>query len=69
MTVTVIGIGLIGGSFALALKDKGVAQKLIGVEANKDHQLKALSLRLVDEVKELDEAVKESDLVFFSSSC
>jgi len=66
MTVTVIGIGLIGGSFALALKDKGIAKKLIGVEANKEHQVKALSLKLVDELKELDEAVKESELVFLA---
>ena len=29
MTVTVIGIGLIGGSFALALKDKGLAESSV----------------------------------------
>jgi prephenate dehydrogenase len=66
MTVTVIGIGLIGGSFALALKDKGIVKKVIGVESNEEHKRKALSLRLVDEVKELDEAVKESDLIFLA---
>lgn len=66
MTVTVIGIGLIGGSFALALKDKGLAKKVIGVESNEEHKRKALSLHLVDEVKELDEAVKESDLIFLA---
>jgi prephenate dehydrogenase len=66
MTVTVVGIGLIGGSFALALKDKGLVKKVIGVELNEEHKRKALSLRLVDEVKELDEAVKESDLVFLA---
>lgn len=64
MTVTVVGIGLIGGSFALALRDKGLAKKVIGVELNEEHKRKALSLRLVDEVKELDEAIKESDLIF-----
>lgn len=66
MTVTVVGIGLIGGSFALALKDKGIVKKVIGVESNEEHKRKALSLRLVDEVKELEEAVKESDLVFLA---
>jgi prephenate dehydrogenase len=66
MTVTVVGIGLIGGSFALALRDKGIAKKVIGVEANEEHKRKALSLRLVDEIKELDEAVKESDLIFLA---
>jgi prephenate dehydrogenase len=66
MTVTVVGIGLIGGSFALALKDKGLAKRVIGVESNEEHKRKALSLRLVDEVKELDEAIQESDLIFLA---
>jgi prephenate dehydrogenase len=66
MTVAVIGIGLIGGSFALALKDKGLARRVIGVESNEEHKRKALSLRLVDEIKDLDDAVKEADLVFLA---
>lgn len=66
MTVTVVGIGLIGGSFALALKDKGIASKVIGVESNEEHQQKALSLGLVDEIKELNEAIEESDLIFLA---
>ena len=66
MTVTVVGIGLIGGSFALALKDKGIVKKVIGVESNEEHKRKALALRLVDEVKDLDEAIKESDLIFLA---
>jgi prephenate dehydrogenase len=66
MTVAIVGIGLIGGSFALALKDKGIVKKVIGVELNEEHKRKALSLQLVDEVKELDEAVKESDLIFLA---
>lgn len=66
MTVTVVGIGLIGGSFALALRDKGIAKKVIGIESNEEHKRKALALRLVDEVKDLDEAIKESDLIFLA---
>ena len=66
MTVAIVGIGLIGGSFALALKDKGLAKKVLGVESSEEHKRKALALRLVDEVKDLDEAVKESDLIFLA---
>jgi len=66
MTVTVVGIGLIGGSFALALKDKGIAKRVIGVELNEEHKRKALSLQLVDEIRGLDEAVKEADLIFLA---
>jgi len=66
MTVTVVGIGLIGGSFALALKDKGIANRILGVESKEEHKTKALALRLVDDVKELADAVKESDLIFLA---
>lgn len=67
MTITVVGIGLIGGSFALAVKEKGIAQKVIGVDANKEHQQKALSLGLVDEIKSLEEAVADADLVILAT--
>ena len=67
MTITVVGIGLIGGSFALAVKEKGIAQIVIGVDANKEHQQKALSLGLVDEIKSLEEAVADADLVVLAT--
>jgi len=63
MTVTIIGIGLIGGSFALALKDKGIAERVIGVDENHLHQERALSLKLVDEIMDLNAAVDAADLV------
>jgi prephenate dehydrogenase len=66
MTVTIIGTGLIGGSLALALKDKGIATKIIGVDTNKEHQEKALLLGLVDEIKNLDEAIHESHLIILA---
>ncbi|GAA4748016.1 prephenate dehydrogenase [Flavisolibacter ginsenosidimutans] len=66
MTVTVVGIGLIGGSMAIALKEKGIATKVIGVDANAGHQQKALDLGLVDEVLDLETAVKVSDLIILS---
>ena len=46
MTVTIVGVGLIGGSLALALKEKGIAQKIIGVEANYEHQQKSIEIRI-----------------------
>lgn len=51
----------------MAMKEKGLAQKIIGVEANKAHKEKALELMLVDEVKELEEAISESDLVVLAT--
>lgn len=63
MVVTVVGVGLIGGSMALALKEKGIATKLIGVENNAMHQQKALELELVDEIRVLEDAVEKADLI------
>src|SRR6187549_3836258 len=67
MRVTIVGVGLIGGSLALALKEKGIAQKVIGVESDPAHQQKALELGLVDEIMELDEAIKNSDLIVLAT--
>lgn len=61
--VGIIGIGLIGGSIAKALRKSGWASELIGIEANPAHAVKALSLRLVDEVMTLEEAIERVDVV------
>src|SRR4051794_20157715 len=61
--VTIIGIGLIGGSFALVLKDKGMATKIIGVDNNEEHRKKALELGIVDEVLSINEAIAKSQLI------
>ncbi len=67
MTISIIGIGLIGGSMSLALKEKGFADRVIGIDANPVHCKKALELGLVDEIKELKEAVLASDLVILAT--
>lgn len=63
MTIAIIGTGLIGGSMALALRDLKIATRVIGVDANREHQQKALALGLVDEIADLEKAVKSADLV------
>jgi prephenate dehydrogenase len=60
---TIIGIGLIGGSFAFALKDKGLYKHIIGVDKSEEHQQRALDLNIVDEVLPLKEAVEKSQLI------
>jgi len=64
--ITIVGVGLIGGSLALHLKEKGLASKLIGVDASEEHQKKALELKLVDEVMQLDEAIAASDVIILA---
>jgi len=63
-TVTIVGVGLIGGSFSLALKDKGLAGSVIGVSRTDGSLAKALELGLIDEALPLAEAVRKSELIY-----
>jgi prephenate dehydrogenase len=63
-SVTVVGVGLISGSFSLALKENGMVKNVIGVSRTKASIEKALELNLIDEALPLDEAVKKSDLIY-----
>jgi prephenate dehydrogenase len=63
-SVTIVGVGLIGGSFSLALKDRGLVRNVIGVGRSADSLDKALELGLIDEALPLEVAVKKSDLVY-----
>jgi prephenate dehydrogenase len=62
--VTIVGVGLISGSFALALKDKGFAKKIIGVSRTEASAQKAKELGIIDEAFPLEEAVKQSDFIY-----
>jgi prephenate dehydrogenase len=63
-TVTVVGVGLISGSFALALKEKNLARHIIGISRTGASAKKALELGLIDETLPLNEAVAKSDLIY-----
>ena len=64
--ISIVGVGLIGGSLALQLHEKKISSRLIGVDASKDHLQKALELELVDEVLSLDEAIAASDVIILA---
>ena len=63
-SVTIVGVGLISGSFSLALKDRGLVRNVIGVSRTASSIEKALELGLIDEALPLEEAVKKSDLIY-----
>lgn len=67
MKVTVIGLGLIGGSFAMSLRDNGIADEIIGVDSSAANAAKALELGLVDRVVPFDEAGEDVDLVVLAA--
>lgn len=62
MNVCVVGLGLIGGSFALSLKSSDASIKIIGVDNVPENAQKALQLGIADEISTFEDAVKKSDL-------
>lgn len=65
--ITIIGVGLIGGSLALQLHEKKISSRLIGVESSKSHAQEALELELVDEVLPLEDAIPQSDVIILAT--
>ncbi len=63
-TMTIVGVGLISGSFSLALRDKGLVKHVIGISRTESSIKKALELGLIDESLPLEEAVAKSDLIY-----
>jgi len=66
-TLLVIGVGLIGGSFALAAKERGLVRKVVGVGRTRANLEVAASRGIID-VATLDwaQAAKEADLVLLA---
>ncbi|HEX8479039.1 MAG TPA: prephenate dehydrogenase/arogenate dehydrogenase family protein [Telluria sp.] len=48
--VVIIGAGLIGGSFALALREAGAARHIVGLGRSKEAMARALELGIIDEI-------------------
>jgi len=69
MTLCVIGLGLMGGSFALACKNNYNFKKIYGVDHNKNHIQKALELNIIDEAIEFEEVVKCDVIVIAIPIC
>src|SRR5688572_32998746 len=47
--ITIVGVGLISGSFAIAMREKGFAKKIIGVGRSDGSIQKAKELGIIDE--------------------
>jgi len=62
-TVSIIGVGLIGASLGLALKQAGIVQKVLGVGRSKENLDQAQKMGAIDGVVDLVEATKQSDLI------
>lgn len=63
MNIAIVGVGLIGGSIGIRLKETQFCARIIGVERNVANQKKALELGLVDEIQSLDEAIVSCQII------
>lgn len=62
--VAVIGVGLIGGSISLVLKQKGMAGTIVGVGRGEANLQTALRLGIIDSyTRDVAEGVRDADLV------
>jgi len=66
MKVTIVGLGLIGGSMAIDIRKAGLATELIGVDINSRYIQEAQSLGLVDRILPEDKALNIADLVILA---
>ncbi len=67
MKVSIIGIGLIGGSLALDLRSTAFATAVFGVDKSESHLQKAIELGIIDEAQSLEEACKTADLIIIAT--
>jgi len=62
--VVVVGVGLIGGSFALALKAAGAVERVVGIGRRAETLERARALGVIDAIGALDQAtLADADLV------
>ena len=69
--LVVTGVGLIGGSFALALKQKGLVKHVTGVGRSRANLERALALGLIDVIADDDAATaaayRSADFIFVAT--
>jgi prephenate dehydrogenase len=66
--IVIFGVGLIGGSVALALKESGAAPKIVGVGRNLKNLQEAIDLGVIDEAEsDIGKAITDADLVLIAT--
>jgi len=65
-TLAVIGVGLIGGSFALAARRAGAVARVVGAGRSRENLERAKALGVIDADAPAARAVRDADLVFLA---
>src|SRR5574344_2878541 len=66
LNIGIIGLGLMGGSLAKAVKRYGIAEKVYGFTNSEKNKKDSLELNLVDEIVDLETLKKVSDVIILS---
>jgi prephenate dehydrogenase len=66
MKISIIGVGLIGGSMALKLRERNIASFIYGIDNNTQHINDALDLKIIDAEADLEQGIKNSDLIILA---
>lgn len=66
MKISIIGVGLIGGSMALKLKQKNIADFIYGIDNNIENLNEALSLNIINEKADLKTGIQNADLIIIA---
>jgi prephenate dehydrogenase len=67
MILCIVGLGLLGGSFSLAIQEKYRGVRVIGVDSNPRHADKALELGIAHEISSLKEAVGRAQVTVLAT--
>lgn len=65
--LAVVGVGLIGGSFAAALRQAGQVGRVLGVGRNAQSLARAVELGLIDEAVTAEAAAARADLIMLAT--
>ncbi len=65
--LAVVGVGLIGGSFAAALRQAGQVGRVLGVGRNAQSLERAVALGLIDEAVTAEAAASQADLIMLAT--
>ncbi len=66
MKIGIIGLGLMGGSLGIAIKQKFPSYHIVGLDHNETHSKEALEIGLVDSIASSMEGIRECDVIVLS---
>ena len=63
MKIAIIGVGLIGGSIALKLREKNFGAEFIGIDKSETHLQEAQELGIIDRFENFENGIQNADLI------